>query len=148
MQVFIAGLQELCVEDKLEESVELQDDKGSLFKDKLVFLVEQLTLLTCPVKRYSSDTLLWAFQICASTSTVYSLLRNTLLTLPHTSYLKRLVSAFSIKSGMKDSGVHEEYLKQKCQNLNEGERNVILMLDEIHVSNQMSYKQGKLEGAA
>eukprot|EP00745_Piridium_sociabile_P000858 TRINITY_DN1054_c0_g1_i10.p1 TRINITY_DN1054_c0_g1~~TRINITY_DN1054_c0_g1_i10.p1 ORF type:complete len:707 (+),score=149.43 TRINITY_DN1054_c0_g1_i10:209-2329(+) len=148
MQVFIAGLQELCVEDKLEESVELQDDKGSLFKDKLVFLVEQLTLLTCPVKRYSSDTLLWAFQICASTSTVYSLLRNTLLTLPHTSYLRRLVSAFSIKSGLKDSGVHEEYLKQKCQNLNEGERTVILMLDEIHVSNQMSYKQGKLEGAA
>lgn len=51
-------------------------------------------------------------------------------------------------SGLKEKSVHEEYLKQKCQNMNERERNVILMIDEIHVANKMAYKEGKLEGSA
>ena len=81
---------------------------------------------------------------CLHLPQLHSRCWGTLLTLPHTSYLKRLVSAFGIGSGLTDTDVHEEYLTQKCQKLNEGERNVVLMLDEIHVANQLSYKQGKL----
>ena len=32
--------------------------------------------------------------------------------------------------------------------MDQGERKVILMLDEIHISTKLSYKQGKLEGTA
>ena len=148
MQLILTDFKNLCAKVKSEESDSQEEDLGPAFQDKLVFLVEQLTLLTCPVKRYSCEVMLWAFQVFASSPTTYSLLRSTLLTLPHTSYLKRLVSAFGIGSGLTDTDVHEEYLKQKCQKLNEGERNVVLMLDEIHVANQLSYKQGKLEGSA
>lgn len=147
LQVYIAGLQDLC-SCELEEMSDEEENKGSVSKDKLLFLVEQLKLLSSPVKRYSCETLLWAFHIFASSPTTYSLMRNTGLTLPHASYLKRLVSVFNMGSGLKEASVHEEYLKQKCQNLDERERNVMLLLDEIHVATQVSYKEGKLEGSA
>lgn len=66
----------------------------------------------------------------------------------HPSYLKRLASAFNITSGLTDITGHEEYLRQKCQKMSEGERNVVVMLDEIHISHQLSYKGGKLVGSA
>ena len=70
----------------------------------------------------------------ASAPQTYSMVRNSMLTLPHSSYLRRLATAFNIDSGLKDASVHEEYMQQKCQNMGEGERNVVLMLDEIHIS--------------
>lgn len=147
LQVLTDALQSLCSSEKISDT-DSDEEKGSQLNDRLQFLTQQLKLVISPAKKYSCETLLWAFQIFATARQTYSMLRNTLLTLPHTSYLKRLASAFNIGSGLKDAVVHEQYLKQKCQNMTEGERNVVLMLDEIHVAHQMSYKEGKLEGSA
>ena len=145
IQVLIGGLQDICSSDKLEET---DEDEDSPLKGRLQFLIEQLQLLFSSAKRYSCETLLWAFQTFTSAPQTYSLIRSTFLTLPHPSYLKKIMSVFNIDSGLKNESGHEEYLKQKCQKLSQAERTVILMVDEIHVSNQMSYKQGRLVGTA
>lgn len=138
LQALVESLEEVSSCEDLDE------DK----KARLVFLTEQLKLINCSAKKYSCDTLLWAFQVYASGSRSYRLLRQSFLTLPHPSYLKKLSSVFNIGSGIKDASVHEEYLNQKCKNMSEGERNVNLMIDEIHVAHHLSYKEGKLEGSA
>ncbi|XP_035826119.1 uncharacterized protein LOC118477835 [Aplysia californica] len=73
IQVFTDGLQKLC-SDTMDNDI----DSESEDKQSLRFLVEQLHLLTSPVKRYSSETLLWAFQILATAPTTYSMLRSSL----------------------------------------------------------------------
>lgn len=134
-----------CSEEQNFASIDCQHREN--LEERIKFLIEQFRLLFAPVNRYSCETLLWSFQVFASAPQVYNLIRNTHLTLPHSSYLKRLQSVFNIGSGMQQN-VHVEYLRQKCQRMKDFERTVILMIDEIYVSGQLSYKQGKFEGGA
>ena len=84
------------------------------------------------VKRYSCSIMLWAFRVYAGAPRTYAMMRTTYLTLPHPSYIRKLASVFTMKSGL-DRNVHDEYMKQKCAALSEAERRVILMVDEIHM---------------
>ena len=114
--------------------------------DKLAFFAEQLKLINAHAIRYSSATILWAFQPFSLFSPAYCMLRTSFLTLPHPSYLKKLASAFSIQSGGANTVTQEEYLRQMCAALStEGEKRVTLMLDEIHLKNEMSNKGGNLK---
>lgn len=146
LQLYTTKLQELCPDD--DDGIDAEAEQQGAPTDKLRFLVEQLKLLTMAPRRYSSDTLLWSFQIFALSPAAYSSIRESYLTLPHPSYLKKLASVFTIKSGIKDNDVHEQYLTQKCASLSEDERRVVVMLDEIHITSKLSYKGGKLEGPA
>ena len=69
-------------------------------------------------------------------------------TLPHPSSLDRLSNKFSISSGIEQASLHREYLRQKAHSLNEKERDVCLLIDEIHVGHQVSYQGGCIEGVA
>ena len=131
--------------EKVSEVVDEQTDDS--VKEKLLFFVEQLRLLLSKRNRYSTEMLLWSFHIYTANKKAYNLLRDTAMTLPHASYLQRISSVFSVDSGL-GSETQEAYLREKCKNLDQREKTVILMLDEIHVAHQMSYKDGKLEGAA
>lgn len=144
-QLLVDSLQDLCC-DIIDQDVD--EDKNLALKEKINFQVEQMKLNFSTVNKYSCDTLLWAFRIFSAAPQTYLMMRNTVLTLPHPSYLKRLSSSFQINSGFQDGAIHQTYLQKKCQNLSEMERYVILMVDEIHVAHQMSYKAGKLEGSA
>ena len=145
LQINVTAISELCSNYESDEDDEL---KSSLFMPKIMFLVEQLKLVNASNKRYSCSTLLWAFKMFATAPRAYSLLRDSVLTLPHPSYLRKLSSVFQMKSGFTDSKCHEAYLRQRCLKMQEHERDVILMIDEIHISHQLSYKGGKFEGSA
>ena len=119
--------------------------KGSL---SLSFLTEQLRLLVSPIKRYSPDTLLFAFRLYSTSRKALDIARQSLLTLPHSSYLRKVSASFAMSSGLDISALHEEYLKKKIDSMEPAQRDVNLMLDEIHITGQMSYRGGKLEGAA
>lgn len=67
--------------------------------------------------------------------------------LPHVFYIKRLSSAFSLSGGLDESD-HAEYLKHKVRLMEPHERQVILILDEIYVEPNTTYKGGCLTGMA
>ena len=112
------------------------------------FLVEQLKLLVSPLKRYSAETLLFAFRLFSTSRKALDIVRQEFLTLPHSAYLRKISTSFGIKSGLDISACHEEYLQKKLSSLEPAQREVNLMLDEIHITGQLSYREGKLEGAA
>lgn len=74
LQLYIDGLQGLC--EKADD--EDHGEKGTVLKDRLQFLVEQLQLSLSPSKKYSCETLLWAFQVNSCAPRTYNILRNTL----------------------------------------------------------------------
>ena len=117
-------------------------------KEKVCFLKEQFSLLKSTINRYSTDTTLISYKLYVTNKKSYNILRSTVLTLPHPSALDKLSAKFTISSGIHQSSTHKEFLRQRALSLKPHERNVCLLLDEIHISHQISYQGGRLEGAA
>lgn len=116
--------------------------------NKIKFICEQIELLNSKKIIYSTDTLIWASTIFFTFPGAYCLLQQSkILTLPSPRHLKRLL----LKVGSNTSGIEEShinYLTEKRKLLNDKEKSVILMLDEIYVKSEVSYKSGKIEGFA
>ena len=88
---------------------------------------------------------MFAFRLLCVSRSGYNLVRDRALILPHTSYLRKMSSVFSVNGDLTEGG-HVTYLKYKASLLQENERHVIVMLDEIHVNPKISYKGGSLVG--
>ena len=115
----------------------------------LEFIYEQFVLLYAAQKRYSPSFLMIAFRLFCLSRSAYKVLRDTCLTLPHISYLRQLSSCFSNNTTtLTGESARCRYLRQKCSTLDEHERLCVLMLDEIYVSQKISYKGGSLHGFA
>ena len=115
--------------------------------ERLNFLIQQLVLLFKLERRYSPEMLVFAFRLLCVSRASYSLVRDRMLQLPHISYLRKLSSIFNVNLNAHDTG-HITYLREKAKVLQEHERHVILMLDEIHVTPKTTYKGGELMGVA
>jgi hypothetical protein len=143
--------EQLCVvEQDLKELIQLVsdcDDYDANVCTRLTFLAEQFSLLFMLQPRYSAETMLIAFRFFAISGNIYNRLRLSVLSLPHVSYLKRLSTVFSLSGGL-DENTHYEYLKQKAELLQEHDRHVILLLDEIYVEPKTTYKGGCVTGMA
>ena len=136
-----------CAITELIEVTCCSEEYGSDIVDRLNFLREQITLLFSAQPRYSPETLFVAFRFFAVSASIYRRLRSTVLSLPHVSYLKRLSSVFSLSGGLNENA-HSVYLQQKAQMLQEHEKHVLLLLDEIYVEPRASYKGGCIVGKA
>jgi THAP domain/Transposase protein len=138
------------VDQCLKELTDVLTDSDECEPDvltRLKFLHEQILLLFMKQKRYSAETTLAGFRFFALSGSVYRRLRDSLLTLPHISYMKRLSSVFSLSDGVADS-THAEYLKHKAKLLQPHEKHVILLLDEIYVEPKQTFKGGYVSGFA
>lgn len=71
------------------------------------------------------------------------------MTLPDVSYLRRLTSCLSMSSndGV-DNELHVTFLRNKGKHLDAHEKIVSLLLDEIHVQPNSSFKGGNIRGFA
>ena len=113
---------------------------------KLNFFKEQLLLLNQKRLRYSPDMISWCAKLYFTFPGAYNLLRESkVLTVPHQSYLKKLTS---FCNSIYTDNVHTEYLKEKAALLEEHERTVNLLLDEIYVKPMVSYKAGRIIGTS
>lgn len=116
--------------------------------DKIVFLKEQIRLLLSNVPKYSPHVLVWACTLFYTHPGGYINLRNSrLLTIPHPKYLKSLSEKLDISSA-DTTNSHIKYIKEKVKYLNDNEKLVNLLLDEIYVKSCLSYKGGKIEGVS
>lgn len=115
-------------------------------KSRIEFLEEQIGLLLTEAPRYSSRMLVWACTLSFTNTAGYTALRNSnVLTLPN----KRYLDTFKIKLGCDNSGISEKhyaYLSKKKSCLNDNELFVNLLLDEVYVKRDVTYKAGKIKG--
>lgn len=111
----------------------------------ILFIIEQLNLIgKHPCRfRYSKTLLAAAFTVFNTSSSAYNkLLDLDILSLPSPRTLRKLHQIVSCSTGVcKDS-----YLQFRTSGLNEMQRNMILMIDEIYVAQRLEYSNGVIVG--
>nr|CAI5817947.1 unnamed protein product [Callosobruchus analis] len=119
--------------------IEIHEQSEERLK-RIKFIREQIYLLNKSKIIYSSDTSIWANTIFFTFPGAYcSLKESKMFILPSPRHLKRLILKIgSINSGLDQAQIN--YLAEKGKILNDMEKHVILMLGEIYVKSDISYK--------
>lgn len=137
------------VESVLKDSMELFSEKAKYLVE---FFIEQLGLLKLKPERYryTSSTLIFASLLFYISPQSYKFIRNSgNFILPDPSTIRKISSSF------KNSPQIEEldrnflfYAKQSFLKLNDNDKCVFIMIDEIHIKPFLDYKGGNLVGTA
>lgn len=131
--------------NNLINNIECQIEDESII-DKLSFCKEQINLALSKKISYCATILTWFASIFFSFPGAYKKIRQAkFLTMPHPKYLQ----TFTTKLGTGNSGLdnsHYMYLKKKFTTLDDHTKTCNLMMDEIYVKPELTYKGGKLEG--
>ena len=129
-------LMENCIEDwQMAEKL----------KQKWLFNLEQLRLSISKKKKYSQSTLSMALNWLLTSPCLYrQILNEEMLSLPSSGYLKRLSRAFSVTTGFDQTAL--KYVEERTRNLNELEKKMVCIIDEIHTIQRVEYQGGKVFG--
>lgn len=126
--------------------VEMKTEGKKLFY--LDIIIEHISLMLCRKHTFTHQYLLFATKFLYNYSSAYNFIRNSkILILPHPVYLKRLASPLNSDCKLNNCK-HISYLKQKTELLNDHQKIVTLLLDEIFVNPSASYKSSKIVGIA
>ncbi len=132
--------------ESLQEVAFQQEDETK--RKKLGFICEQLHLAITPMhaRKYSADLLAAALMWKTTSTSLYrQLIREDCLTLPSLCHLIRLSKSLTTGTGLSKSST--AYLRARCEKLNEREKIVVLMLDEIYCAERAEYAGGKFFGS-
>lgn len=120
--------------------------------DALFFLKEQFELMGKKNNgcRYSAELLVLSAVFHTISPHAYNFLRSSgKVVLPHATTIKRVCAAQDVSPSKEQT---EEgflrYMKRRAGLLNPHERNIVLMMDEIHLQQFFEYKGGRFTGAA
>ena len=132
------------IADLIAETVEeCEDDK----KKVLEFILDQLKLL-CVSKqqfRYSISSMILFSLLHTISPHAYKFLRSTgYVLLPHPRTIQRLCSTLTTNI-LNDN---DAFLKKRSNLLQESDRTVIVMMDEIYIKPYLGYKGGNIVGMA
>lgn len=114
------------------------------------FIKEQLSLTFSKrnQNRYSADFLIFSSLILSISPHAYNFLRSSdYLILPHPSTIKRLIASYNLDP--KNETCDENflnYIKQKFSCLCNEDKNVTLMMDEVHLKPYLDFKGGSILG--
>ena len=128
----------------LEASLEDMDEGSDEYRN-YQFLIEQLKLAikTKYSRAYSPQLLIMAYRLHASSATAYKVLKNAnVICLPSTTTLRKVTRRLNDNSGLSNTA----YLKLRWSKLNQFDRNVLLMIDEIYVAKRVEYSNGEIIG--
>ena len=132
----------------LSQAILSDPDLDEKTATKIKFSLEQLKLAITKQVRYSSELLIWAATISYSFPGAYNQLRRkSALTLPHPVYLRQ----FLCKIGHNTPCIGPSqiaFLREKSKYLQDSDKVVTVMLDEVYVNSKLSYKAGKILGMA
>ena len=119
--------------------------------DTILFISEQLELVTSSKTRYrySINVMIIASILITISSHAYHFLRSSgLIILPHPSTVKSVCNKFLADPSIEERKSFLLYAKNIFPYLEEKEKHVILLLDEIHIQANFDYKGGNIVGAA
>lgn len=138
----IVALDDICDDELMEHER----------ADALLFLKEQLKLMgkKSNACRYSAELLVLSSLLHTISPHAYNFLRSSgKVLLPHSATIKRVCAAQDVSPAKEQT---EEgflrFMKRRASLLNPHERNVVLMVDEIHLQQFFDYKGGRVTGAA
>ena len=129
---------------EIEKCNELQDDSANL---KICFALEQIKLSLKPVmaRRYSSSLLASAVLWHKTSPALYHQLRSEdYFCLPSESHIKRVSQALNAENSLTEET--KKYFKMRSAKLNEREKCVVLIMDEMHTNQRIEYTNGKFFG--
>ena len=129
----------------LEAGLEQLEDRECVECRKIHFIVEQLRLLMKQKygRHYSPQLTIVAYLIYSSSPAAYDVLyEENVLCLPSTSTLKKVTRRVGGRQGLDNSA----YLKMRALKLNEYQKNVLLIIDEIYVAKRVEYSGGEVQG--
>lgn len=115
---------------------------------KVNFIIEQLKLMMMNkfTYRYRSETLVFYCILFTISPHAYKFARNSgMFSLPHPTTIRQVCSSQKL-SPVADLCNSLTYAKIVFPKLNSHERNVILMMDEIHLKTYVDYKGGNVVG--
>lgn len=114
------------------------------------FVIEQIVKINVSKNQFkhSPDLLVFCSLLKSISPHCYKFLRNSgIFILPHPGTLRRICSEFRINpSDEQDDQNFLMYVKQKFTSLNDQEKVITLMIDEIHLKSSFDYVGGKLTG--
>jgi hypothetical protein len=125
-------------------NLELSDDEEM----KLHFLIEQMRLLNVPKtsRRYSPSLIATSFSWNAYGPALYKQIRNdNLLTLPSSRYLEKLSQKVSVSESTRSKDF--SYIKVRADRLQDYEKDVILLIDEIYTARRIEFSRGEFIGS-
>ena len=137
-----------CLELAVGKMIEGTDDNGIDTTDKIIkvkFLIEQLKLLMTNKhhRSYGPDLTICCYLVNATSASAYqTLLDQNLLTLPSQRTLKKITRRVNDQDGLNSTS----YLTLRASILNEQERTVVLMIDEIYIAKRAEFSAGQVIG--
>lgn len=123
-----------------------------IMENRIKFITEQLLLINLNkhAYRYSSDFLIFASLLYSLAPNAYNFVRSSgNIILPHPSTIRRLYIHLNVdptKETLESNFLH--YIKQKFNLLNDSDKKVMLLMDEIHLKQFMDFKSGNVLGMA
>ncbi|XP_035233690.1 uncharacterized protein LOC118205512 [Stegodyphus dumicola] len=153
----LANLQTKELNSKLTITIDIINELlQTISNDKnesiIKFLQDQMNLLLCPKNnfRYNPDVLVLACLLNTISPHAYKFLRDSgSIIMPHPSTLKKICSNLVLSPC--NETIDEnflKYIKNRVTFLEDRERKVILLVDEIYVQPYFDYKGGSVVGAA
>jgi len=134
-----------CLLDSAVQCLRQHIDSMDEDNEQLSFIAEQLKLLTKNKHRrhYSPQLTVLAYLLHAASSAAYDvLLRQNVLCLPSTRTLAKITRQVNTSTGLDNTA----YLKLRLSKLNNFQRTVLLIIDEIYIAKRVEYTAGKVEG--
>ena len=135
----------LTAVDELHKAVDCLQDADSEQYRQQRFVTEQLRLLMKHKygRHYSPELAIFAFMIHATSPAAYRvLLEENVLCLPSTNTLKKVTRRLNSLTTVDNSA----YLQLRVSQLNEPERTVTLIIDEIYIAKRVEYSSGGMQG--
>jgi hypothetical protein len=128
----------------LEEYLTTLDDTSDNHR-RISFVVEQLNLGTKNkyARHYSPELIIFSYLLHSSSPSAYTtLLEQTVVCLPSVKTLSKVTRQVNSNTGLDNMS----YLKLRVSKLNEYERTVLLIIDEIYVAKRVEYSAGTVQG--
>lgn len=125
-------------------------DGNEMLKLQLKFIEEQLSLcfLNKNGLRYSSDLMIFSALFFNMAPHAYNFVRNSKnILLPHPSTIRRICLSYDVKPDAETLNSNFlMYVRHKFNLLEDNDKKVILMIDEIHLKQHLDYKGGNICG--
>ncbi|GFX89977.1 transposable element P transposase [Trichonephila clavipes] len=112
------------------------------------FILEQMKLLNLNKhgRKYSSNLMVFSFCMYIKSTTCYSYVRDKgNIILPSVRQLQSCVWIINVTPGL-STLANENYLRGRCKELKDHEKQVILQIDEIFIKSAITYKCTKIIG--
>lgn len=125
----------------LENCLETIDESESYVAKRIDFIMEQLKLVMKPKysRHYSPNLIVWSYLVFSTSPAAYNqLLNDSVLSLPSISTLRKVTRKVDQNTGLSNLS----YLQLRCDKLNEFEKHVVLIMDEIYVAKRIEYASG------